>query len=470
MNFIKRAFLSLTRRSGKSFILLLIVFILSNIMAGSIAISQASKNVEKTMKTQLGADATIELDYNKTQKWTDTDWNSMEMISPDMVEKVGKLPQVKYYDYNTETWLLAPDLKNYDLNMVEPSEYNYFSLRGVQFKDVLDIAKGDATLVEGRTFTQDEIDTGKAVGLVSDKMAELNNLHIGDLMVFNNTYYEPDGTVTERSVMIEIIGLFSPKIEQQNNSPKLMAGSWIDYSPFNRVYVPNKIPQAEMDWQNMKYMEDYPDANIKVGQIYITPTFVLNNPEETETFKKEAQAFIPDYYKVRADSDAYDAVAGPITFIGSLSKTILYVAIGATILILGLVVILFLRDRKHELGIYLSLGERKWKILSQIVLEVVTVALVAITLSLVSGSSIAKATSQSMINMGVGATNSEDGMVYPYYDPNAITQEDVLNAYSISFNLDYVLVLYGVGLSTVLVSTIAPMIYILRLKPKKIMM
>lgn len=67
MNFMKRAFLSLIRRKGKSLILLVIIFILSNVMAGSIAIGQASRNVEKTMKQQLGANATVELDWEKMQ-------------------------------------------------------------------------------------------------------------------------------------------------------------------------------------------------------------------------------------------------------------------------------------------------------------------------------------------------------------------------------------------------------------------
>ena len=65
MNFIHRAFLSMTRRLDKSLLLFLIVFILSNVMAGSIAISQAAVNVKQTMKTQLGANATVELDYEK---------------------------------------------------------------------------------------------------------------------------------------------------------------------------------------------------------------------------------------------------------------------------------------------------------------------------------------------------------------------------------------------------------------------
>jgi putative ABC transport system permease protein len=191
--------------------------------------------------------------------------------------------------------------------------------------------------------------------------------------------------------------------------------------------------------------------------------------------EQRLRVYLPDYYKVTVSSDAYDSVAGPIKFIGSLSNIILYVAIGATILILSLVVILFLRDRKHELGIYLSLGESKSKVVGQILIEVVSIALIAITLSLLTGNSIAESTSQSMMDLRNEITGNTDngGVIYRdmgYYPTNGVTEDDVLEAYKIEFSWDYVLILYGVGIGTVLLSSIAPMIYILRLKPKKIMM
>ena len=62
-----------------------------------------------------------------------------------------------------------------------------------------------------------------------------------------------------------------------------------------------------------------------------------------------------------------------------LSKYVLIVAIIATVLITGLVVLLFLRDRKHELGIYLSLGERRGRVVGQILIEVMVVAFIGIT-------------------------------------------------------------------------------------------
>lgn len=475
MNFLKRAFLSLARRKGKSLILLIIIFILSNVMAGSIAIGQASKNVERTIKLQLGANATVDLDWEKMQNWNEEQWNSMEYVTPEVADKIGSLSYVKYYDYSSEAYINSTTLQQYDPNMVEVPTMSYFPLRGVQYAPIMDIVNGNATLVNGRTFNETEVTNADYVALISDKVSELNNIFVGDVIMLTNTVsiYNPDGTMTEtkRDIALEIIGIFTPKVEQSTENN----GGWIDYTPFNRIYVPNGVVNAENRWMNEQYAIAYPDSNIKIDQIYITPTFVLNNPEDVESFRTEAKNFLPDYYKVTVSSDAYDSVAGPIKFIGSLSNIILYVAIGATILILSLVVILFLRDRKHELGIYLALGESKTKVVAQILIEVVSIALIAISLSLLTGNSIAKSTSQSMMDIRneiTGDNGNNGGVIYRDmgYNGTGVTEDDVLEAYKIEFSWDYVVILYGVGIGTVLLSSIAPMIYILRLKPKKIMM
>jgi putative ABC transport system permease protein len=137
MNFLKRAFLSLVRRKGKSLILLFIIFILSNVMAGSIAIGQASNNVEKTIKLQLGANASVELDWEKMQDWTEEQWNSLQYITPEIADSIGNLSYVKYYDYSSETYINSNTLTQYDPNMVEIPTISYFPIKGVQYAPIL---------------------------------------------------------------------------------------------------------------------------------------------------------------------------------------------------------------------------------------------------------------------------------------------------------------------------------------------
>ena len=89
--------------------------------------------------------------------------------------------------------------------------------------------------------------------------------------------------------------------------------------------------------------------------------------------------------KYFSTKNTFDLVAGPITSLTTVSLIVLIVSIIVSIVILTLVIILFLKDRRHEMGIYISLGERKWKILMQIILEVCLVAMISVSFSLVTG-------------------------------------------------------------------------------------
>ena len=199
-----------------------------------------------------------------------------------------------------------------------------------------------------------------------------------------------------------------------------------------------------------------------------------------EDFRIKAEKVLTDnkakYSKILVSSDKFDQVAGPVKGMSKISKLVLIISVLASILIITLVTILFLRDRKHELGIYLALGEKRSKVIGQIVIEVVTVAVIAITISVFTGNILAKGFSNSLIqtqkteqseNMGF---NGPDDWQLGQLTNTEISEEDVVDAYEISLNASYIILFYVVGIGVVLVSTIAPLIYIMRLNPKKIMM
>src|SRR5690625_1396881 len=115
MNFIKRGFLGITRKLGKSFILLAVIFILGNLMSGAISIQQATDNVEKSIKERLGAGATIDMDWEAWEKLSDEEMQSFqfENIGVDLIKQVGELSYVKYYDYSMSTWLGSENIESY---------------------------------------------------------------------------------------------------------------------------------------------------------------------------------------------------------------------------------------------------------------------------------------------------------------------------------------------------------------------
>ena len=508
MNFLKRAWLSVSRRKGKSALLFAIVFILGNVIAGAISIQQSTKNVENKIKSDMGATATISLDYEALTKAGESDPNIFETIvslTPEQIEAIGNLSYVKYYDYSTQASIGSDALKNYIPDKIKEqmggaedpfSKYYGFSLKGVQFNKIIQMEEGAITLEEGRVFTEDEIAKNADVGLISKKTAETNQIKVGDTIVLSSYTldYGTSGNASEvkplskKDYAVEVIGIFgtpaqAPKKDSDKNdtnSGGLTQDEWTkayqEQSTMNTIYVPNGFVRT-INAENMaqRATED-PEMDLSKIQDYYTPIYVLNKPEDVDYFKEEAQAMLPEYYVVKASSDAYDTIAAPVQSMSKMAGYVLIVAIIATIMIITLVVLLFLRDRKHELGIYLSFGEAKGKVVGQVLAEVFMIAFVAISLSVFSGNMIAKGLSGSLIQNQIENQASQNGGSITYdlsmieFNQNDYTQEDVVAAYEVSLTPGYIAAMYSVGLGTVLVATLVPMIYIVRLNPKKIMM
>lgn len=488
MNFIKRGLLSITRKKLKSLILLAVIFVLGSLIAGAVSIQQATGNVEKNIKERLGAAATIELDYEQLDSLSEEDWETVviEDIDLDLIKTVGELSYVKYYDYTMTTWLGSKSLKSYQGDDFE-GEVHFegpmlnFILKGINYAPVLDFEEKKGKLIDGRVFTQEEVDKGASVAIISKKLAELNNVHVGDtITLINEVYYYDETTgeeklVTSRDLVLEVIGLFESQTIKENEDGDSSSGmiDWMDMDYQNTIYVPNAIVRSENEFQTEEYMkvdEEFAKYIEEEGGAfeYYTPIFVLKNPEDSEAFEEEVLPLLPEFYTVVSASDQYDSIAGPLESMAKLSKYVLIAAVFGTVLITGLVVLLFLRDRKRELGIYLSLGEKRSKVVGQILIEVLVVAVIGITLSLFSGNFIASQVSDTMIQ----ADNSAgyDEVIYYSELHTNLTTEDVIDSFEVNLSTSYILGFYGIGLLTILISTIIPLIYIVRLNPKKILM
>lgn len=504
MNFVKRGLISIKRKLAKSIILIIIIFVLGNIIAGAVSIKQAVKNTETSMRKSIGAVASLQLDYMKLEKEQNLENFKIEYVSADTINKIGASSYVKYYDYSEGTSLKSTTLKRYtnQENMNENSlGYEYIYLTGVQYAEVLDFKEQKAKLTEGRTFTEEEIKSGKNVIIISTKLAEQNGLSLGSTITLRNDVVKPmssdemqsyamssiameykEEIIATQDLEFEIIGIFETKQEAPKQTDGMIDFKYIDEEKQNKIYTPNQAIRKINDFIVVEIGKYDEEQAKNYGQAYYTPIFILNNPLEVEDFRKEVEPLLPEYYIVIDNSEGFKQIAAPMTNMEWIAQIVLYVAIGATVIILSLLITLFLRDRKHEVGIYLALGEKKKRVIAQIVLEVVAVAFIGITLSLFSGNVLASLMSKTMLRNQIVAKEEESmtgGVIsYSYssstfewlgYGANVST-DDLIENYSVSLDLSTVLLIYAIGIGTIFVSTVVPIIYIVRLNPKKIMM
>ena len=553
MNFFKRATTSITRRPGKTVILMLLVFILGTVTAGAISVQGAIQNTDANLRArmqpivsisedwqarqeseavqrwnELTADWTWDWDGNGTGEW-DQFWElhpdhpysdyfpTHEQLLPEHIRAVGQLPYVYFYDFIIQT-----SLQSFALQMYTDLGHNrwhddwapeWFRMFGTSSTNMVQIDQEVINLVQGEQFSTSDLIAGgnQAPVIVSQLWANLNGLSIGSTFDLYNIVHtvnpDPDVWVNWGPEMFEddniwelvtmefrVIGLFDiPDNDNDNND------SWRIEQLLNTFYTPNwvledlhrrtalatvaALEDAGVE-DGVSWWQDQIDDDDEFGGMHITPLFILNDPRDIENFRQEAHELIPNYHRIQDMSSAFDDIESSMATMETISFWVLWVSVGATLLILTLLITLFLRDRRYEMGVYLAIGEKKSKIVSQILLEVVVTASVGITLAVFAGHFISSELSNNMLMTELQAAREPDpsdwwsgGGVWndSVFEQIGIpTQEmsipEMAEAFQVRLGFDTILMFYGIGLGAVVLSTLIPVIYVVTLKPKKVLM
>ncbi|EON70243.1 ABC transporter permease [Lysinibacillus sphaericus] len=469
MNFIKRAFLSVKARMGKSLILFTVFLVVSNLVLAGFAIQNVSQKANDHARQTLGVDVSLRMDEEKLMenvaKQREENPNGKikhPELFADEADQVAKSPYVIDYNYLKSDMFVADDFTpiNGDKddegvsgavggsgNMKMPNTF----IQGVRSSDLLqDFTDGTNEIIDGRPITSE--DTNKKVALIEKQLAEQNELQVGDMLKIQSK----DET---SKVELEIIGIYknSGITDFEANLPAMM-------HPSNKIYT---------IYDSMKEMSESNETGVSINEAI----YYLNDPENIEDFKAEAMKTNIDFnlFKLDAHDALYQKMVGPIENIAATSKMIVYLVSIAGSIILGLIIMLTIKERRKELGILLAIGEKKRKLIGQLLVEVLCIAVLAFGISTITGETVSQKIGDSLLqqeviaaedqqqesnNLGFsfGMMNKQDKDVQPIDDIDvSITSQDVLN-------------LGGLGLLIATLSTLLPALSILRLNPKEILL
>ena len=125
MNFLKRSFTSIFRKPGKSVLLLLLVFLLCNVIAGAISVKNALNMTKRSLLEKMGAEVRIEIDYEwiHNNAGENFDWSMIKNIDKSTVDKLSQSPYVKRADYLISNsflgvGLISANASAYDKDMI----------------------------------------------------------------------------------------------------------------------------------------------------------------------------------------------------------------------------------------------------------------------------------------------------------------------------------------------------------------
>jgi len=454
-------------------------------------------------------------------------WNQPQPTQAE-ISRVGELPYVRTYDVVMMPSMFSRELEwavlELDEERLSPFNASHFESeisgfgrsfggdmenfqgRGVTNPELTDMENGLIELVVGRTFTQSEIDSGATVAVISNLFAQTNNLNVGDIFVMENIAHNIGamalagyGNFTvhwgderfyaaQRDITFEVIGIFDVAreflYENHTTSHELSMALRGEGSLHNRIYMPISLAEDMLAFVNEAFrsIEDelYEAFGSQIDDMIreeprIQAVFVLYDPRDLERFNVTATGLLPGDWSLLDLRGVDGSVTASMDTMQNIADLILWVTVGATVIILSLLITLFLKDRRHEIGIYLAVGERKWKVLTQLLLEVLTVSLVAIVLALFAGNGISGGLSRHLLEQNLMAEQGNPAMTVTDSDlellsPGELSVDDLMALYDTSLDIRTMTLFLGVSGALIVVSTVIPMSYVLKLKPKKILM
>ena len=489
MKWFKRTWLSIIRRPFKTFLLFLVVFAMATLLAGSLSIVQTCGTIKDSLKKSIAPK--VVLDYENYYEVNGAHFFrelNLEQFNK-YLNVVNKMGEDENVIENEQSYALESVYATHkDLGIDDSDKRIYFSIISTNVIQTADMASGSIKLnsvQNNRFFTEEELDSDEILIVTQQNLAFINDdpfaptrtglCDIGNEVTL--TLPSPDGYYDQESGLMrydkeykfkaKVIGVIDNKIV--NN-----------FEYFTRVYISDKAFMKLVKDANNYYKDN--DFNTELAPRIYSTTFTMDSIDSTKVFNenvKDLRAQLPEGVEWDSTSDLYERNVGPVETLNAVAKVILIASIIATVLILGLVVIFLIGDRKQEMGIYVSLGEKTKRIISQVVCEIVLVSILSVSFASVSGLFLGNKLSDYMLEIQryvqrqqkMGALAHLPVIYKPIEGGLTMnTRDEVIDNFEVQADAEYFVTLYVISGLSVVVSCMVPVGYLMSLKPKEIML
>ena len=458
MSTLKRAFLYTMRKKTKTLILFLVLVTISTFILTGLSIYKAADDSALSLRQSVGGSIRLELDENNRKNWQYqqaaggmlVDYVGAPITDED-IQKIMSIDGIKAYNGLGDGSVFAKDFSfisgfsfgagsDYSrLPSVTDSEYfNFFTRKAFQ-------------LVEGRHIKEGD----DHVVLISTAIAEKNALKLGDTITVQCCY--DSGNYPD--VSLTIIGIYAYEADNEFNTTST--------DKRNRLIIDHKAMQEIMQRDVIQY-----DNGVD---------FYVDDPREMERIASQIKALDLDWdsFTLTMDNSAYEAVASPLTAMQNLIVWLIVGCVAVSVGILVLILSMWIKQRRHETGILLSVGISKSRILLQYTVEVLMIAVVAFGVSFFTSNLISQGVSDLIFHQ-VSESQPlpeielpDDGTEYlditGQYIPYDTSNVETLESVQVTVSPDYLLYIYIFGTLLIAFSVSAASISVIQMKPKKIL-
>lgn len=420
---IKNAIAYITRKRNRTLIIFIILTIVLSCLYSCLTIMKSSNEIEKTLYES--SNSSISITKKDGKYFNVNQFKDIEKIKE--VEKIiiqydglAKLKDAKVV--SGEQRINREDLSDEFKNVVSLEATNN-TKRNILFSSRV------FTIKEGKNIEEND----KNSIIVHEEFAKQNNLKLGDEVDLELLDLEKSEEI--KSHKFKIIGIFSGKKQET------YTGLSSDFSE-NMVFVDYSTSQEILN----------KSENNKIANKILMYSSSAESTELALNKLKELKIDESKYF-VQKDSNAFEESLESVSGIKHMIKIMTYSIMLGGIIVLSLILILWLRERIYEIGIFLSIGTSKIQIIMQFIFELIFISIPSIISSLFLGNVLIKV-------IAGGLINSENSM---------ISGGNLINDSSFMLNITTLGQSYLILISIIVLSVVFASSLILIKKPKEIL-
>ena len=260
--------------------------------------------------------------------------------------------------------------------------------------------EGTASITDGAVFAEGTTDMNC---IISSELATYNTLAVGDTITMVNPNKE------EETYTLTVVGIYTDS--SANEQSFSMMGS-TSTDPANRIYMSHAALQTILD-ASASASETVTDED--TGRSYetglksdLSGTYVFADPADYEQCEQQARDLgLEDNYTITSsDINAFEQSLVPLDNLSSMARVYLIVILIIGAIILVVLNIFNVRERKYEIGVLTAMGMKKRKVSAQFLTEIFAVTLAAVIIGVGVGAVFSVPVTNALLANQVESQNS----------------------------------------------------------------
>lgn len=410
MYILKNAFKNITRSKGRNILIGIIVIVITAACAITLAIRESANKIVKSYVEKNPVTAEISMNRNKlmeslkdgdkSQEEMINAFNEIKSITEEEVISYGDSKYVDSYYYTLTLGVNGDGLTEATDSLVKETTttktttstrkfsgggpggpggfpgggssttkktttkktekiYNEKASKGAftlvgynSYEDMKEFISGNYKIVDGEVSS--DFSSNNAV--ISEELATLNSIKVGDTIKIVDT---DDKTKTYELV---VSGIYKENTDESNKVTNMFSNS--ANKIITNTSVVKKILEANTDLEAT-----------------VTPTYVLKDMASADKFSKEvSKKGLAVYYEVTNNVDDIKEATESINNVKNFATTFLIVTLIIGSVVLIVINMINIRERKYEIGVLRTIGMKKIKVALQFMFELFIVALISLSI------------------------------------------------------------------------------------------